>query len=191
MQHMVRTFVAVEVSGDVRARAARVVEQLRQTPARVRWVEPENMHLTLKFLDNVEAERIPDVCRAVADAARTVRPFDFQAVGVGAFPDTARPRTVWIGGREGTDEMIALHDALDLTLEELGFRPEHRRFRPHLTIGRVRGGPGGIRELAAAIAELADFECGTTLVEDAVVFASKLERTGPLYEVLGRGPLGS
>jgi len=190
MQHFIRTFVATEISLDVRARASALIKKLRQTPARVRWVDPENLHLTLKFLDNVETERIPQVCREIVKATRHLPEFEFNSFGVGAFPDALRPRTVWIGVRDGAQEMIALHDAIEGALGKMGFRSERRRFRPHLTIGRVRGSEG-ITELAAKMSEFADYDCGATIVEDAVVFASKLDAEGPLYEVLGRCELRS
>ncbi|MBX3413643.1 MAG: RNA 2',3'-cyclic phosphodiesterase [Pirellulales bacterium] len=190
MQHFIRTFVATEISLDVRARATTLIKKLRPTPARVRWVDPENLHLTLKFLDNVETERIPQVCREISQATRGLPEFEFRSFGVGAFPDAERPRTVWIGVREGSEELIALHDAIEGVLEKLGFRAERRRFRPHLTIGRVRGSEG-IDDLAARMAEFAEYDCGSTIAEDAVVFASKLDADGPLYEVLGRCELRS
>jgi len=185
MQHTIRTFVAAEISLDVRARAAALIKKLRATPARVHWVEPDNLHLTLKFLDNVETERIPQVCREIIKVTRRLPQFEFHSFGVGAFPDATRPRTVWIGVGEGSQQLIELHDAIDGALDGMGFRSEHRRFRPHLTIGRVRG-TEGVEELAELMAEFADYDCGATIVEDAVVFASKLDREGPLYEVLGR-----
>lgn len=185
MQHSIRTFVAAEISLDVRARATALIKKLRAAPARVHWVDSANLHLTLKFLDNVETERIPQVCREIAKATRRLPQFEFHARGVGAFPDATRPRTVWVGVGEGSEQLIELHDAIEGALDGLGFRTEHRRFRPHLTIGRVRG-TAGVEDLAARMAEFADYDCGATIVEDAVVFASKLDREGPLYEVLGR-----
>jgi 2'-5' RNA ligase len=110
------------------------------------------------------------------------------AHGVGAFPDVRRPRTLWIGMQEGSEEMVALHDAIGKGLGQFGFREEARRYRPHLTIGRVRG-EVGIDGLAARLAEHADLDCGLTTVGQVVVLSSELTRQGPIYEQLGHGDL--
>jgi len=116
-------------------------------------------------------------------------PFDIEAFGAGAFPDASRPRTVWIGMRRGADEMIAVHDRIETELSQLGYRGDGRRFRPHLTIGRVRASRQGIDELGRLIGENADFEGGVSAAMEVVVFASTRGREGPTHEPLGHGAL--
>lgn len=188
MQRRIRTFVAVEAPGDVCGSAARLIARLRTAPAKVRWVEPP-LHFTLKFLGDVDILEIPEVCRAVADAVADIPPFDLEIRGVGAFPNLDRPRTLWIGTGSGTDEMVQLHQRIEKSLTPLGFRAEGRRYRPHLTIGRVRNGPEGIAELGRGVQDEADYRAGEMLVDELSVFSSRLERTGPVYEVLGRAEL--
>ena len=101
------------------------------------WVEPHNLHLTLKFLGEVHEREIAEVCQAVAPGAAEVEPFDLEVRGAGAFPTAARPRTVWLGAGAGAERMVVLHDRVEAALAELGYREEHRRFQTHLTIGRV------------------------------------------------------
>jgi RNA 2',3'-cyclic 3'-phosphodiesterase len=184
MADIVRTFVAVDIPGEVKSRAAQLIERLRVAQANVKWVAPEHMHWTLKFLGDVDMLEIPEVCRAVKRAAEPLRPFDVEALGAGAFPDLQNPRTVWVGVGEGGEAMIELHDALARELGRLGYREENRRFRPHLTIGRVRQSPVGIDELGRLIEEHADFESGLSTVYEVTVFASQLGREGPTYEPL-------
>lgn len=184
----VRTFVAVEIPSEVQVAAAKVIASLKDTPARVRWVEPHTLHWTLQFLGDVDLRDVPAVCDQVAKAVAPLAPFDVAAHGVGAFPDVNRPRTLWIGMQEGTEEMVVLHDALGAALGQIGFRAEARRYRPHLTIGRVRGG-AGMEDLAARLAEHADLDCGLTTVSEVVVLSSELTRQGPVYEQLGHGDL--
>ena len=188
MHRWVRTFVAVEAPGDVCGPAVRLISRLRTTSANVRWVEPP-LHFTLKFLGDVDVLEIPDVCGAVADAVADVAPFQLEVRGAGAFPTADRPRTIWIGTGAGTAEMIDVHTRLEQSLTELGFRAEGRRFRPHLTIGRVRRSPEGIAELGRAVQNEAEFLGGGMLVDELQVFSSRLERTGPVYELLGRAEL--
>ncbi len=156
----------------------------------MKWVESHNLHLTLKFLGEVHEREIAQVCRTVARGAAEVEPFEFEVRGAGAFPTAARPRTVWLGAGEGTVPMIALHDRVEAALAELGYREEHRRFQPHLTIGRVRGGGPGIAELGELLVEHAEFEVGHMTVHKATVFCSTLTAAGPIYEVLGTAQLG-
>jgi 2'-5' RNA ligase len=191
MQRTVRTFVAVEISSEVRSHARQLIAELSETPAKVRWVEPENLHLTLKFLGDVELVDMPAVCDAVSAAVADLPPFDLMARGAGAFPTLDRPRTVWIGFDEGTDDIVALHGAIEMRLAPLGFRREQRRFRPHLTIGRVRDcPPEAFADLAQRLSAAAEFVGGSTDVNEVVVFSSELRREGPTYEPLGHAELG-
>jgi 2'-5' RNA ligase len=189
MSETVRTFIAVEIPTEVKERACRLIDQLSVTPAKVKWVGPSAMHWTLKFLGDIDLLETPKVCAAVARAVEPIAPFDVEACGAGAFPDTRRPRTVWIGMGQGADEMIDLHDRIEAELATLGYRPEGRRFRPHLTIGRVRSSPQGIGELGQLIARHADFESGLSTVFEVVVFSSQLSRDGPTHEPLGHAEL--
>jgi RNA 2',3'-cyclic 3'-phosphodiesterase len=189
MRNTVRTFVAVEIPVEVKDRARQLISRLSATPAKVRWVGPEAMHWTLKFLGDVEMVDVPEICAAVSRAVEPFAPFDVEARGAGAFPDARRPRTVWIGMGQGSQGMIALHDAIELELAELGYREEGRQFRPHLTIGRVRNSPDGIAELGRLVTANADFESGLSTVYGVVVFASQLGPKGPTHEPLGHADL--
>jgi 2'-5' RNA ligase len=186
---MVRTFVAVELSPEVLGRAARLIEKLKVSQAKVRWVESHNLHLTLKFLGDVEVVEIPEVIEHVRQATAGLESFDLAFHGAGAFPDPSNPRTIWIGVSQGAEAMIQLHGRVERALAELGFRAEHRRFRPHVTIGRVRDTRHAKQDLAPLLDQYADFAAGISHVEEVVVFSSQLSEAGPLYEPLGRAEL--
>jgi RNA 2',3'-cyclic 3'-phosphodiesterase len=191
MKKTFRTFVAVEISQAIRARAAELIAALGGTTADVKWVEPHNLHLTLKFLGEVHEREITDVCRAVQRGAAQIEPFELEVRGAGAFPTAARPRTVWLGAGEGAEQMVTLHDRVEDPLADLGYRAEHRRFQSHLTIGRVRGAGPGIADLGTLLQQNAQFTAGRMTVGKLTVFSSTLTSTGPIYEVLGTGPLGA
>jgi RNA 2',3'-cyclic 3'-phosphodiesterase len=190
MKKTLRTFVAVKITGPVRARAGELITKLAGTAANVKWVEPHNLHLTLKFLGDVHQREIVEVCRAVASGAAEVPPFELEVRGAGAFPTAARPRTVWLGAGAGAEQMIVLHDRVEAALAELGYRKEHRRFQTHLTIGRVRGAGPGIAELGTLLQQNADVLIGRMSVQKTTVFCSTLTADGPIYEVLGTAQLG-
>jgi RNA 2',3'-cyclic 3'-phosphodiesterase len=190
MKNTLRTFAAVEITGSIRARGEELIAALDGTGADVKWVEPHNLHLTLKFLGDVQQREIVAVCRAIAEGTAKVKPFEVALRGAGAFPTAARPRTVWLGVTAGTEAMVELHDRVEAELAELGYREEHRRFQSHLTIGRVHGAAIGIAELGKRIQSHADFLAGRMSVDKVTLFASTLTPDGPIYEVLGTAPLG-
>ncbi len=189
MSQYIRAFVAVEAPPEIQARAAQLIARLRSTPAKVHWAKPDQMHWTLKFLGDVKLLEAARICEAVAAAVAEVKPFDIEAVGVGAFPDIHRPRTIWLGAGEGSEAMIALQEAIEARLAEIGFRPEARRYRPHLTLGRVRG-QSGLAELSERIAAEAGFDGGLTTIYETAVMSSDLTREGPVYHSLGHAELG-
>ncbi len=184
-----RTFIAVDASDEVRARALDLIERLRPAHSSVKWVTAENLHWTIKFLGDVEAEVTADICRQVSEAVSHLAPFQIKARGAGAFPKPDRPRTLWLGVGEGESEMTALAAAIDDSLQPLGLRGEARKFTPHLTLGRVRGAPQG-DSLADQIVRNADFDAAAQTVESVVIYSSLLERQGPVYQPLGRAKLG-
>jgi RNA 2',3'-cyclic 3'-phosphodiesterase len=187
----IRAFIAVELASSVKSRAKALVEKLKTPDVDVNWVQPTQMHLTLKFLGNVADGDVPDICKVVAAAAAAVEPFEIVCRGLGGFPSSAEARTLWIGIDQGTDELRELQSAIDDSLKkELGFAKEARGFTPHLTIGRVKGGtPEGMAELATKLAAHANYDADLSVVEEAVVFASFLGRSGPTYEALAHCPL--
>jgi len=189
MTQTMRTFVAVETSPAIRQRAAELIEKLRAVPADVRWVQPHNLHLTLKFLGDVKVDEIPRVCQSVQRAAAEASPFQFEMRGAGAFPRAERPRTIWLGAGQGEEEMAELSRRIESALQKLGFPREGRRFQAHLTIGRVRRAGPELAELGRMLRGLEDVDVGQMTVEEVVVFCSHLAPSGPTYEPLGRGPL--
>ena len=190
MKDTLRTFVAVETSDPVHRRAVELIRAVDVAEADVKWVQPQNMHLTLKFLDEVPLVEIPRVSEMVAQAAAGSEPFELEIRGAGAFPSAGRPRTVWLGAVDGAEPLRTLQKMLEKSLAKLGFRKEPRRFEPHLTIGRVRGGGPGVVELGRRLKEHADFAAGRFMVTELVVFSSQLTPSGPIYEALSRTRLG-
>lgn len=186
-----RTFIAVEVSDDVRRRVSKITTRLQRSQAKVSWTQSENLHLTLKFLGDTPDTKIPDVCRGVARAAATVEPFTAQFTGVGAFPRPERPRTVWVGLTEGVTALQQLQLQLEEEMYAVGLPRERRKFVPHLTVGRVRGGGPTQQELAKLVQQEANTGAGRCNVHEVVTIASFLNPEGPTYQVLGRAPLGT
>ncbi len=188
-----RLFVALDPSEPVRRRIAALAAELRRDAGRaadeIRWVAPENVHLTLQFLGAVPEERVPDVEAAVRAAAAEGRPLALQLQGAGGFPNARRPRVVWAGLAGDVPALAALAAAVGRRLAPLGFPPEDRPFSPHLTLGRARDGRGA-PGLAGALAHAAQAEGAAWRATELLLFESHLSPKGPRYEVIARAPLG-
>ncbi len=184
-----RTFVAIEAVDEVHARALQAIDRLSGDAENVKWVAPDNLHWTLQFLGDIADVQMAEACRIVGKVAARHAPFGLTATGVGAFPKVERPRTLWLGAGQGGEALCQLQADLEDALAELGFRGENRRYVPHLTLGRLgRGSHGGLA-LAERVAQMSDFEGGSMEVDEVKVFASILERGGPIYHVLSHAPL--
>jgi 2'-5' RNA ligase len=184
-----RTFIAVDLGNAIRDRAVALQEALARVGTEVKWVEPENLHVTLLFLGEVEDRDVPAVCRAVAECAARQGAFPMTIERVGCFPNPRRPRTLWIGVGQGTQELCALHDVLEVPLLELGcYRREDRPYTPHITLGRVKSDRPTDR-LAAALAKQSGWQGGEKPVREVLVLSSELTPKGPVYTVLSRAQL--
>lgn len=185
----IRTFIAIDLDKDLRQRVAALQQNFMRLGAELKWVEAQNIHVTLLFLGEVEDRELPALCKAVAQVAAQQPPFTMSVEGVGCFPNVRRPRVVWAGIGEGKQELVQLHDALETPLLELGcYRREERDYTPHLTLGRVAGDGAGA-ELTKGLTKYAGWKGGETPVGEILVMSSELKPSGPVYAVLSRAKL--
>jgi 2'-5' RNA ligase len=183
-----RTFIALPLDDTLRRRVVAVQQEFADAGGDVKWVEPENLHVTLLFLGEVDALEVVEICRAVRGVVAPIKPFTLSASGVGAFPNLRRPRTLWVGVEEGREELVALHDGIEDALLKLGaYRREDREFTPHITLGRVHG--DATPELREALKRAADWHGGTQLLREVHVMSSELTPDGPRYNVVSREKL--
>ncbi len=186
-----RTFIAVDLGKAIRDRAVALQGTLARSGTEVKWVEPENLHVTLLFLGEVDDRMVPQVCKVVAESVADLAPFPTVIERVGCFPNLRRPRIVWIGVGQGTQELCALHDRIEEPLLDLGcYRREERAYTPHVTLGRVKS-DRPTEKLTAALTQQAGWQGGETVVEEVLILSSELTPQGPRYTVLSRARLGS
>lgn len=190
MKNTVRTFIAVEIDTAVCKQASGVIQRLSKTASEIKWVESENMHLTLKFLGDVSLTETNRICNAVAKAVEKIEPFDLEMATIGAFPNLDRPRTIWLGSDDGIEEMVDLQEAVDQSMKKVGFRLESRRYQPHLTLGRVKRLGPDAKVLTELLKKEAYFGAGRTRVDQVIIFSSQLTKSGPIYAPIGTLPLG-
>ncbi len=181
----IRTFIAVPLSDSIRGESVALQDELARAGNEVKWTEEKNLHVTLIFLGEVQAEEVPAVCRIATEAVQGVGPFRMSVEGLGCFPNPRRPRIIWIGVGEGTQEIVRIHDALEPPLMDLGYRREDRKYTPHITLGRVKSDRPTDR-LAKLLAQHAGWKGGETVAREIHVMGSELTRDGPVYTILGR-----
>jgi len=191
---VVRSFVAIDLPAGVRAELTSLEEKLkaRRHPF-VKWVDPESMHLTLKFLGNVAADSIPQIVGAVSSVVQMHSPFKLQVADTGAFPNWQRPQVVWVGVGGELDRLNSLQKGLESVLSPLGFPPESRPFSAHLTLGRLRDRvtPDDRRRFAE-FAQTVEFKTSLSFEVNAIrLMKSQLTPAGPIYSELAVARLGS
>ena len=185
---IIRTFIALPVAGSPVDAVGAMIRDMEEAGVSAKWVEPQNMHLTLKFLGDLPRTRIQPLADAVSRAVQGEPRFEIALRGAGAFPSPAHPRVLWVGVSEGADRLARLSRSIDESTVASGFAPADKAFRPHLTIGRARGESAGPRG-ADVISRYSDAFWGTVAVDCIHVVASTLKPSGPVYTSLARIPL--
>jgi len=186
---LIRSFLAIELPKPILRKIEEVQGDLRLTHADVRWVNPEKIHLTLKFFGNIEESRIDSIFKSIEEPIRNTFPFSIKVRGVGAFPQMKNPRVIWMGLVNGREVLISLQKQIEAQLEKIGFQPEDRSFHPHLTLGRMKSSRGK-DELVERMEKHKEEEFGDLPVEKVVLFKSDLRPSGPIYTPLGDIKLG-
>ena len=174
------------MSVDVESAIVEMIDSLREQHSGIRWVQPANLHLTLRFLGNaVDRPVALKLGRILPDLAGRTSPFVLHARGTGAFPSLDRPRTIWIGMT--SDELIGLAREIEDAAVLVGLAPEARPYTPHLTIGRVRD-LHGWQEIRQALSMSSTREFGSTLISEMTLYRSILGGGTARYEALACYP---
>jgi len=182
-----RCFVAVLLPERVRAGLAAVCAELRGQTRGLSWVREDNLHLTLRFLGNVEPAMLPNIRTAVMTAAGAVEPFTVSLSGLGGFPGGRAPRVLWANVATGGEAMVALYEALETALAARGILRESRPFHPHVTLARVRD-PRGAGRIAKVLGAGPLF--GEVRVGALHLMRSELDPRGARYSILTEASFG-
>lgn len=183
-----RCFVAIELPDDVKERLIELQAELGAPAGGVRWMKPEAMHLTVKFLGEVPDRALPEVCDAVTTAADWCSPFEFTVRSAGCFPARGGVRVVWAGVDEPTGALADLHATCQEVLFELGFPIEGRAFSPHLTLGRAKD-PRRAAPLRERLPAVENFDAGVVDVDELILFQSILKKEGAEHTPMHRARL--
>lgn len=183
----IRSFIAIELPQNVKDGLAQLRSELERAEHRfVKWVNPEAIHLTLKFLGNILFKQVAEITKAMEEAAQGISPFHLEISGLGAFPNLQRPAVLWVGISGEIDKLLRLQQNIDSALAPFGFAREERPFVPHLTLARIRQGTSPMErrsfgELAMSVSFTTSYSLG---VETVNLMRSQLMPAGAIYTCL-------
>ena len=189
---MLRTFIAVDFPTEIITKIARITAYLQsQTPINtLKWIAPENMHLTLKFLGDVREDRISDLTRGLQEALHAQPTFNITIEGLGMYPNASQPRVVWLGIKD-KGNLKQIHHELVKVLRDFDPDPEKRAFSPHLTIARIRQNVSRdvVQQVGETLSQFKVDSLGSFEIQTVQLFKSELTPQGPIYACLFSMPL--
>lgn len=178
----VRAFIAIELNEALRRQLEATQTKLRTSAADVKWVEPKNIHLTLKFLGDVPKEKLDDLCAAIENSISGFKKFEFQVNGLGCFPLKGTPRIIWAEVGLGDDLLSRIVGSLEKYIRSFCEEKDDKKFSPHVTLGRVRSNKN-ISNLAFLLKQ--DIELREKQIVDHItLFQSDLSPSGPIYSII-------
>ena len=183
-----RTFIAVEIDSPAREVMLRLLKQLASELNGVRWTQPDQLHLTLKFVGDIDNRSLPEVCNQMRAACAGVDAFSASLKGLGAFPKQKPPRVLWVGFEEGVEQLKLINQRLETLLAGVGVPSEGRSYAPHLTLGRINRGADQ-QQIATRMARDSESDFARFDVSDVLLIASVRERNRMLYETIDSVPL--
>jgi 2'-5' RNA ligase len=186
---MKRIFTAIDISDEARAKVANYIESLHgEFPQiRVGWERTEKLHLTLKFLGDIDGIQLENLIGAVENTASRISNFRLQISDTGVFPSSRKARILWLGLKDDLENLQRLNEVLQTECERIGFAKESRNFKPHLTIARLRE-PRKSKELVEKHLEN-EFPVVEFPVSRVAIYESRLQKTGSIYEVIKNAEL--
>jgi len=185
---MIRAFIAVEIDKTNKQRLSKLISDLKKSNTDIKWVGENQMHLTLKFLGNIEQDRVQVISGALKSIADNFKGFNIRLSKIGAFPNLRRPRVIWLDIDKGAEELKSLSNKIEIELEKIGFKKEKREFKAHLTLGRVRS-LKVIENLEKIINET-DFQPPNEIkIDKLILFQSTLTPKGAIYTPLSECPI--
>ena len=190
--NQIRTFIALDFPLSILDSIEQQTKRLRQTLGNdvIRWVLTHNLHLTLKFLGNIPVSHLEFLKQMLAQATDSITQFDLQIGGIGSFPNSNRPRVLWVG-IHAPALLSNLQKAIEEGAKRLGYEKEERPFSPHLTLGRVRQGLDGkdLQKISNALSSIQLGKIGIARVDSVHIYKSDLNSEGSVYTKLFSTPL--
>ncbi len=185
----IRSFLAFELPAEIKGIVSRVSGEMKKSPLDVRWVNVDNIHLTVIFIGSISEDNLAGMDRVVKDVCRNYGPFDISLSGTGVFSSRRNPRVLWIGLAGDIERMSFFRNTLQESLKPFGIKVEKRRFNPHLTIGRFRKGAKSGVHLDKILLRYRTLNSPVRSISELVLFKSDLKPGGAVYTKLNAWPL--
>ncbi len=179
----IRAFIAIEIDSEIKKRLSEHIDKLKRSGADVKWVVPENIHLTLKFLGYIEEDALPGLNKIITDAVSSLESFNITIGHIGAFPSLKRPRVVYVCVDEKGNNLLTLYENLNKGVGELGIKEESRKYVGHITLGRIRT-QKNIFKLTTALKSETKCFFGHEKINYLSLIQSQLTPKGPIYTKL-------
>jgi 2'-5' RNA ligase len=176
----IRVFIAIEIDSEIKNKLSEYLSKLKRTGADVKWVAPENIHLSLKFIGDIEKEALINMNKVISDAVSSIEPFSISIGNIGAFPSLNKPRVVFVCVQEQGNNLLKIYERLDKGVEPLGIKKESRKYVGHITLGRVKS-QKNISKLKNTLNSETERYFGREKVTSLSLIQSRLTPTGPLY----------
>ncbi|MEK6528281.1 MAG: RNA 2',3'-cyclic phosphodiesterase [Nitrospirota bacterium] len=183
-----RCFIAIELPDSVKSCLTRLQDELKKCKADIRWVNPGNVHLTLKFLGNIKEEMLQTISNGMKKVCSSSNPFNLEIKGIGMFPNAKSPRVLWLGV-ENNSFIMSLQTGIEKEMEKAGFKQEERKFKAHLTIGRFRSSSGK-EDIFKAVSTHEKDSLGIINVNSMSLMKSELNPDGARHTRIAEIPLG-
>jgi RNA 2',3'-cyclic 3'-phosphodiesterase len=176
-----RTFVSIEIPDDIKKKISDLIEKAKLHLTPIKWVENKNLHVTLKFIGQVEDDKIMSIIDCVKDSIKGTRPFSLSFAGMGLFPDAKHPNVLWVGIDKGSDKAKELSEKIECRITKEGYRGEEKDFTAHLTIGRIKE-KIDIESLSKFVQKNGNVDLGSFKVGHISIMKSTLREAGPIYD---------
>ena len=186
---LIRVFIAIDLPAEVKSELAGLEAQLKKnSPAVVKWVDPNGIHITLKFLGETSDAGIDELLQAIQEAVQGVSPFQLEVRELGSFTASDRTQTIWVGVKGALDTLNQLQKNIEANTELLGYKREKRPYSPHLTLGRVRdtARPSESLRLGKLLSETTFSALHNVNVDAVNLMRSQLTPAGPIYTCIGQ-----
>jgi len=189
-----RLFIAIPIEEEIKESLVKFQKQLKATQADIKLVQPDNIHMTLRFLGEVDEKVVPSIIEIMKKAVSGYQSFEAELKGIGGFPTVSSPRVVWVGYREllNTYKTKQIYEKIENGLVGLGLAPDAHSFSPHITIARVKSSKSplnppllrGVGGMSGLLKEESDFNAGTQAIKEVILFQSQLQPTGAVYSMV-------
>ena len=177
-----RLFIGVDLSQELKEKASLLLKEIEKADADIKFTSPENLHFNLKFIGDTEEKRIDEIKKALNDVSSKTKAFKITIDKIGVFPSWDYIKIIWIGMKEGSEDMKRLAELTDSSLHEIGFEKDGRKFVPHLTLGRVKSKRN--KEKLASLLKILKSDIGSMEVSEIILYESVLGAEGPTYKKL-------